>query len=100
VFSRQFWTLIFQKLKLYAVRAPDSTSRFYGWWCCTLTSVPEEMCKGLNSLTILVAWEIWKHRNTCVFMKLDQMFRPSYTLWLRRVVCGTWLVLRPSRSSS
>jgi hypothetical protein len=23
--------------------------------------------KGLNSLIILVAWEIWKHRNACVF---------------------------------
>jgi hypothetical protein len=25
------------------------------------------MRKGLNSLTILVAWEIWKHRNASVF---------------------------------
>ena len=25
------------------------------------------MRKGLNSLIILVAWEIWKHRNVCVF---------------------------------
>ncbi|PUZ70370.1 hypothetical protein GQ55_2G224400 [Panicum hallii var. hallii] len=23
--------------------------------------------KGFNSLIILVAWEIWKHRNLCVF---------------------------------
>ena len=25
------------------------------------------MRKGLNYLIILVAWEIWKHRNACVF---------------------------------
>uniref|UniRef100_A0A0A9BEL1 Uncharacterized protein n=1 Tax=Arundo donax TaxID=35708 RepID=A0A0A9BEL1_ARUDO len=23
--------------------------------------------KGLNSLIILAAWELWKHRNNCVF---------------------------------
>jgi hypothetical protein len=25
------------------------------------------MHKGLNFLIILVAWELWKHMNTCVF---------------------------------
>jgi hypothetical protein len=25
------------------------------------------MHKGLNSLIILVSWEIWKHQNSCVF---------------------------------
>ncbi|GJN31823.1 hypothetical protein PR202_gb20270 [Eleusine coracana subsp. coracana] len=25
------------------------------------------MKKGVNSLIILTAWSIWKHRNTCVF---------------------------------
>lgn len=24
-------------------------------------------CKGLNSFIMLIAWEIWKHRNSCVF---------------------------------
>jgi len=32
-----------------------------------LRSVPKEMHKGHNSLIILVAWELWKHMNTCVF---------------------------------
>ncbi|RCV06200.1 hypothetical protein SETIT_1G144200v2 [Setaria italica] len=30
-------------------------------------SVPKELRKGLNSLIILVAWDLWKHRNACVF---------------------------------
>ena len=30
-------------------------------------SVPKAERKGLNSLIILVAWEVWKHRNSCVF---------------------------------
>jgi hypothetical protein len=32
-----------------------------------IKSVEKNLRKGLNSLIILVAWEIWKHRNSCVF---------------------------------
>ena len=39
-------------------------SRFSSWWS---KAVPKEIMKGLNSLIILFAWEIWKHRNHCVF---------------------------------
>lgn len=28
------------------------------------------MRKGLNTLIILVAWELWKHRNRCVFYRV------------------------------
>ena len=34
---------------------------------CAVRGLPKEMHKGLNSLIILVNWEIWKHRNTIVF---------------------------------
>uniref|UniRef100_C6JRM6 Reverse transcriptase zinc-binding domain-containing protein n=1 Tax=Sorghum bicolor TaxID=4558 RepID=C6JRM6_SORBI len=37
------------------------------WWKRSIAAVPKEIRKGLNSLIILVAWEIWKHRNSCVF---------------------------------
>ena len=55
------------EIKILTVMAPESTSRFCGWWCHTLRSVPKEMRKGLNSLIILVVWELWKHRNACAF---------------------------------
>jgi hypothetical protein len=29
--------------------------------------VPKDLRKGLKSLIILVAWELWKHRNSIVF---------------------------------
>jgi hypothetical protein len=29
--------------------------------------VPKAERKGLNSLIILVAWEVWEHHNSCVF---------------------------------
>jgi len=36
-----------------------------GVQCCK--GVPKEVREGLNSLIILVAWELWKHWNACVF---------------------------------
>jgi hypothetical protein len=38
-----------------------------GLCSCAVRGLPKEMHKGLNSLIILVNWEIWKHRNTIVF---------------------------------
>ena len=37
------------------------------WWRESEDRVPQPQKKGFNSLVILVAWQIWKHRNTCVF---------------------------------
>jgi hypothetical protein len=33
------------------------------WW----SKITRGSRKGLNSLIILVAWELWKHQNACVF---------------------------------
>jgi hypothetical protein len=46
---------------------PGMNNCFSSWWCCTIKSVPRVEHNGLNTLIILVAWEIWKHRNACVF---------------------------------
>uniref|UniRef100_A0A0A8Y9S1 Uncharacterized protein n=1 Tax=Arundo donax TaxID=35708 RepID=A0A0A8Y9S1_ARUDO len=40
---------------------------FFYWWCRSPKRVDKHLRKGLNSLIILVAWELWKHRNGCVF---------------------------------
>lgn len=44
-----------------------SVGRFSSWWSQVVRGVPKEAKKGMNSLIILVAWEIWEHRNDCVF---------------------------------
>jgi hypothetical protein len=43
--------------------------------------VPKEQKSGLNSLIILVAWELWKHRNDCVF----EGERPSVEVVLQKI---------------
>jgi len=62
--------------------------RFSGWWRKTVAAAPKEARKGLNSLIILVAWEVWKHCNACVFEKK----RPSIQDVLRSVSLegGLW----------
>ena len=66
VFSRQVWASIFQLLGLMQLVPDPSVSRFSGWWRKVIKAVPKEVRRGLNSLIILVAWEVWKHRNDCV----------------------------------
>jgi hypothetical protein len=36
---------------------------FFPWWAQSL----KEDQKGLNTLFVLVAWEIWKFQNSCMF---------------------------------
>ncbi|WVZ97140.1 hypothetical protein U9M48_042695 [Paspalum notatum var. saurae] len=67
VFARQVWTLILQELSLPAIVLQPGCTRFSNWWCQSIKSVDKNLRKGLNSLILLVAWEIWKHRNKCVF---------------------------------
>ncbi|GJN31862.1 hypothetical protein PR202_gb20313 [Eleusine coracana subsp. coracana] len=36
-----------------------------------MKKVRKEQKKGVNSLIILTAWSIWKHRNACVFEEVN-----------------------------
>jgi len=67
VMARQVWCKLLTPLNL-----ADSTPRkiersFAEWWRKTISRVSKEHRRGVNSLIILGAWIIWKHRNTCVF---------------------------------
>jgi hypothetical protein len=42
---------------------------FQDWWLESELKVPKQFQKGFNSLVILVAWGLWKHRNAGVFDK-------------------------------
>jgi len=66
-------------------------TRFSKWWCQAIKGFDKKMRKGLNYLIILVAWEIWKRRNACVFegaipgVKLVlQAVTNEGVLWCRR----------------
>jgi hypothetical protein len=42
--------------------------------------ITKELRKGLNSFVMLIAWEIWKHRNVCVLKIKCLVFKLSYKM--------------------
>ncbi|WVZ70115.1 hypothetical protein U9M48_018809 [Paspalum notatum var. saurae] len=66
VCSREVWAYFLHALGLSAVAPQSDTRIFSGWWSLAANRVSGEL-KRVNSLIILVAWELWKHRNACVF---------------------------------
>lgn len=51
-----------------AERVPRQNERSFAGWCRrTMKKVRKKDKKGVNSLIILTAWSIWKHRNDCTF---------------------------------
>jgi hypothetical protein len=87
VFTRQVWLFIFQYLNLVVNLPTAESSSFSAWWCNTIRAVPKDTRKGLNSLIILVAWEVWKYHNSCVF----EGARPSIQILLQTVANGSSL---------
>ena len=77
-----FFFLFLQQLNLAAVALTIGTRSFSRWWRSMIRGVPKETRKGLNFLIILVAWEIWKHRNSCVF----EGMQPNLQALLQTVV--------------
>ncbi|GJM99719.1 hypothetical protein PR202_ga16847 [Eleusine coracana subsp. coracana] len=67
VFARQFWRILLQRVGMAELAPQLSAERFQGWWSSVEAMVDNTARKGLNSLIILGAWTLWKHRNDCVF---------------------------------
>ena len=67
VFARQFWYDILHSIGLSALAPQPVDSSFDAWWDKAVLTVSGDARKGSNSLIILGAWTIWKHRNDCVF---------------------------------
>jgi hypothetical protein len=88
VFSRQVWYSILSLVGLQQYTpGPDALS-FIEWWHHAMQQIEKQHRKGFNSLVVLVAWWIWKHRNACVFEgtssnvnALMQKIRDVANLW-------------------
>ena len=88
VFTRQVWFSILQALHLPALVPSTLDTKFSSWWRKGLRLIPKDLQKGFNSLVILVVWETWKHRNSCIF----EHARPSIPDLLRVIAdeCSFW----------
>jgi hypothetical protein len=45
------------------------------------SKVPKQYRPGFNSLVTLVAWCLWKHRNSCVFDGMIQDIKDDGRIW-------------------
>ncbi|GJM91715.1 hypothetical protein PR202_ga08120 [Eleusine coracana subsp. coracana] len=108
VLAREFWSCIFSKLNLQEKVPTVHEESFVSWWRRAIKRVPKERKEGLNTVIILGAWVLWKHRNDCVFNSatprirtLLKNFDDEHHLWcmagaggLRRLALG--LVSEPN----
>ncbi|WVZ96322.1 hypothetical protein U9M48_041977 [Paspalum notatum var. saurae] len=67
VLSREVWAWILRELRLDMIPPPHASSRFCSRWSRAAATIDKNLKRGFNSLVILVAWMLWKHRNACVF---------------------------------
>ena len=80
VFSRQFWVLLLQRIGLAQLSPQPGVISFDEWWRGAVMLVNGEVKKGLNSLIILGAWSLWRHRNDCVFEGLSPSLATVLTM--------------------
>lgn len=67
VFSKDSWFRVLSRLRM-ASRVPEqSENNFIEWWKRAVSSLSKSTSKGFNTLIILSAWVLWKHRNAILF---------------------------------
>jgi hypothetical protein len=88
VFVRQFWDGLLRAAGLqHLVPQPNEVS-FENWWRISSQRVVGQVRSGFNSMVLLGAWVLWKHRNGCAFSGLQpsvegalRMARDEALLW-------------------
>lgn len=88
VFAQEFWFKIFQQWGLQRCVPDHDELSFASWWRRKVKSVLMEKKKGLNSLIILGAWLLWKHRNLCFLREPVQAQTTFFRLSRTNITCG------------
>ena len=66
VFAREVWDRLLRRFHV-RLQLPTGASPFVDWWLSSRKRLPKGLCHGFDSLTLLVAWSLWKERNRRVF---------------------------------
>jgi hypothetical protein len=88
VFVREFWFRILSRFNFQICVPSRHENSFSEWWRKSVKKVQKDKWKGFNTLIVLGAWLIWKHRNGCVFEgespnldNLIQAFKDEHHMW-------------------
>jgi hypothetical protein len=65
-FSRQVWHDALSSLRM-TCQSPSKETSLDDWWQTAKRATPKPLRKGLASMTLLIAWMLWKQRNAGVF---------------------------------
>ena len=91
VVARQVWFKLFTPLNLADSVPRQSELSFADWWRKTMRRVSKEHRKGVNSLIILGAWIIWKHRMHVFLRGLLLRLAWFGVSWRTSTASGAWL---------
>jgi hypothetical protein len=98
-FSRQVWYDILAWLRL-TCNPPVDEASLSDWWIIARQNTPKPMHKGLATVTLLLPWMVWKHRNACVFegerpsvSGTCDKIRAEASIWARAGALGLRAVL-------
>jgi hypothetical protein len=67
VFARQLWDGLLSAAGLQHLVPQPYEMSFEDWWQISSQWLVGQVRSGFNSMVILGAWVLWKHRNGCVF---------------------------------
>jgi hypothetical protein len=82
---------------------PNHEASLDDWWQAAKQVTPKPMRKSLASMTLLIAWMLWKQRNACVFdgenpstNLLHSKIRTEAALWTKAGAKGLRVILPPT----
>uniref|UniRef100_A0A8I6Y5C4 Reverse transcriptase zinc-binding domain-containing protein n=1 Tax=Hordeum vulgare subsp. vulgare TaxID=112509 RepID=A0A8I6Y5C4_HORVV len=98
-FTQQIWHEVLAWFRL-PVGCPNQEDSLLDWWNRTRHNTPHPQRKGMASITLLLPWMVWKHRNDCVFDRaqpsiaaLMSKIKEEATLWARAGAKGLRVIL-------
>lgn len=66
VFSREVWAACLRSLRLHGlVQVREECAMV--WWTTARKRLPKALRRGFDSCFMLIAWLLWKERNSCTF---------------------------------
>lgn len=87
--TREIWFQCLRRYGLQYITPSPNENSLAQWWRNAARRLRREQKKGLNTLVILVSWEVWKYRNRCIFdgerphqQRLLQAIREEGERWI------------------